>query len=127
MVAVAAGDAAEAGRQAKRADALLGDPPLTMLLSAQAAQLNGDDVKGDTAQAILARAEARVQADDLAGAVAELTKLTGAPAKSVASWRRDAESRLLADNAIAALTRVVIHQLAVPDAPTAPNGAPKGQ
>lgn len=43
MVAVAAGDAAEAGRQAKRADALLGDPPLTMLLSAQAAQLSGDD------------------------------------------------------------------------------------
>jgi HemY protein len=43
MVAVAAGDAAEAGRQARRADTLLGDPPLTMLLSAQAAQLNGDD------------------------------------------------------------------------------------
>ena len=43
MVAVAAGDAAEAGRQARRADILLGDPPLTMLLSAQAAQLNGDD------------------------------------------------------------------------------------
>ena len=43
MVAVAAGDADEAQRQAKRADALLGEPPLTMLLSAQAAQLNGDD------------------------------------------------------------------------------------
>ncbi len=43
MVAVAAGDAAEATRQSRRADALLGDPPLTMLLSAQAAQLNGDD------------------------------------------------------------------------------------
>jgi HemY protein len=43
MVAVAAGDADEAERQAKRADALLGDPPLTMLLSAQSAQLNGDE------------------------------------------------------------------------------------
>ena len=43
MVAVAAGDASEAARQARRADSLLGDPPLTMLLSAQAAQLNGDD------------------------------------------------------------------------------------
>lgn len=43
MVAVAAGDADEAQRQAKRADALLGEPPLTMLLSAQAAQLNGDE------------------------------------------------------------------------------------
>ena len=43
MVAVAAGDAEEAAKQAKRADALLHDPPLTMLLSAQAAQLAGDD------------------------------------------------------------------------------------
>ena len=43
MVAVAAGDAEEAATQAKRADALLHEPPLTMLLSAQAAQLAGDD------------------------------------------------------------------------------------
>ncbi len=43
MVAVAAGDAAEARRQSKRADALLADPPLTMLLAAQAAQLGGDE------------------------------------------------------------------------------------
>ena len=43
MVAVAAGDAEEALRQARRADSLLGDPPLTMLLSAQAAQLGGDE------------------------------------------------------------------------------------
>ncbi len=43
MVAVAAGDANEAGRQVKRAEVLLNEPPLTLLLSAQAAQLNGDD------------------------------------------------------------------------------------
>lgn len=43
MVAVAAGDSREAKRFAKRADALLNDPPLTMLLSAQAAQLDGDE------------------------------------------------------------------------------------
>ncbi|MDD9876083.1 MAG: heme biosynthesis protein HemY [Magnetovibrio sp.] len=43
MVAVAAGDADEARRQEKRAQVLLNEPPLTMLLSAQAAQLNGDD------------------------------------------------------------------------------------
>lgn len=43
MVAVAAGDAAIAQRMARRADILLNEPPLTMLLSAQAAQLNGDD------------------------------------------------------------------------------------
>ena len=43
MVAVAAGDPAEAKRHARQADALLAEPPLTLLLSAQAAQLNGDE------------------------------------------------------------------------------------
>jgi HemY protein len=43
MVAIAAGDADEARRQARRADALLNEPPLTMLVSAQAAQMHGDE------------------------------------------------------------------------------------
>jgi HemY protein len=43
MVAVAAGDGDEAKRQARKADVLLAEPPLTLLLSAQAAQLNGDE------------------------------------------------------------------------------------
>ena len=43
MVAVAAGDTEEALKQAKLAEILLNEPPLTMLLSAQAAQLNGDE------------------------------------------------------------------------------------
>jgi len=43
MVAVAAGAPEEAERWARKADSLLDEPPLTMLLSAQAAQLNGDE------------------------------------------------------------------------------------
>jgi HemY protein len=43
MVAVAAGDAEAARRQAQRANRYLDDPPLTMLLSAQAAQMEGDE------------------------------------------------------------------------------------
>ena len=43
LVAVAAGDADVARRQARRAEALVHDRPLTMLLSAQAAQLQGDE------------------------------------------------------------------------------------
>jgi HemY protein len=43
MVAVAAGDAEEAQKHARKADVLLAEPPLTLLLSAQAAQLNGDE------------------------------------------------------------------------------------
>src|SRR5262245_38323727 len=42
MVAVAAGDGAEAQRCARLAEKLLEEPPLTRLLSAQAAQLAGD-------------------------------------------------------------------------------------
>ena len=43
MVAVAAGEREEAARWARKAAALLDEPPLTMLLSAQAAQLSGDE------------------------------------------------------------------------------------
>ncbi len=43
MVAVAAGDPEESRKWAKRADNLLEDPPLTLLLSAQSAQLDGDE------------------------------------------------------------------------------------
>ena len=44
MVAVAAGDVEEARRQAKKAEGLLDDRPLTQLLTAQSAQLGGDEV-----------------------------------------------------------------------------------
>ncbi len=47
MVAVAAGDVEEATHQARRADALLDDPPITMLLSAQASQLAGDETAAE--------------------------------------------------------------------------------
>src|SRR3954471_13050992 len=42
LAAVAAGDGVEAQRHARKAEQLLAEPPLTLLLSAQAAQLNGD-------------------------------------------------------------------------------------
>lgn len=58
MVAVAAGDADGARRYARRADALLHEPPLTMLLQAQAAQLNGNnDAARDYFTAMLERPE----------------------------------------------------------------------
>jgi HemY protein len=44
LAALAAGEADEARRQASRASRLLGQPPLAMLLAAQAAQLDGDEV-----------------------------------------------------------------------------------
>ncbi len=47
LVAVAAGDAPGARSHAKRADRLLDRPPLTLLLTAQAAQLDGDENEAD--------------------------------------------------------------------------------
>jgi HemY protein len=47
MVAVAAGDPRGASRQARRAENLLDAAPLTLLLSAQAAQLEGDDTAAE--------------------------------------------------------------------------------
>ena len=47
MVAIAAGDAIEARRQEKQVQVLLEELPLTMLLSAQAAQLNGDETAAE--------------------------------------------------------------------------------
>ena len=43
LVAAAAGDPKRARRLARRANLMLDEPPLTLLLSAQAAQLEGDD------------------------------------------------------------------------------------
>ena len=58
MVAVAAGDPEEAMKHSRRADTLLNDPPLTLLLSAQAAQLNGDHTAAQKYfSAMLERAE----------------------------------------------------------------------
>jgi HemY protein len=47
LTAVAAGDPTEARRQAKIAHDLLGEPPLTLLLAAQAAQLTGDETSAE--------------------------------------------------------------------------------
>ncbi len=89
LVAIAAGDDDEARRQSRKALALVGEPPLVMLLAAQAAQIDGDEEaaqryytqmlqsketeflglrglfmaamrRGDTAQAILIAGRSRV-------------------------------------------------------------------
>jgi uroporphyrinogen-III synthase len=65
----------------------------------------GEDVPGDKPDAILARAEARLQADDVAGAVAEVEKLTGPAAASAATWLADARASLAVEQALADLSR----------------------
>ncbi|MES1991551.1 MAG: heme biosynthesis HemY N-terminal domain-containing protein [Pseudomonadota bacterium] len=60
MVAVAAGDSAEARRHAVRAQKLLADTPLTLLLTAQTAQLEGRDADANaTFETMLSSSETR--------------------------------------------------------------------
>ena len=62
---------------------------------------------GDGADAVAARVRLRLDRDDLAGAVAEVARLTGAPAAAAADWRRQAEARIALDVRIAALRGVI--------------------
>ncbi len=59
----------------------------------------GVDVPGDEPEAVLARAEARLGAGDLAGAVATVETLTG-PAAEAAAWLESARARLAAEQAL---------------------------
>jgi hypothetical protein len=63
----------------------------------------GNDVRGDTAEARVARAEAALDQGDLASAVAELDQLDGRPAEAAADWLSQAKLRLGADQAVAKL------------------------
>lgn len=60
-------------------------------------------VEGDDPGAVLARAEVKLEAGDLAAAVAELDALTGAAAEGAAAWRQEATARLDAEKALSLL------------------------
>jgi uroporphyrinogen-III synthase len=61
------------------------------------------EVEGEDAGALVARAEHRLEAGDLAGALVELDGLGGAAAEAAADWRAGAEARLAVEAALAAL------------------------
>ena len=80
----------------------------------------GADVAGQDPDAIAARAEAKVEAGDLSGAVAELEGLSGAAAEAAAGWLADAKARLAAEAALAEVTAAAAEHLA-------PGGRSSGQ
>jgi len=75
----------------------------------------GPDVEGDTPDALLARAESRLAADDLDGALAEMSKLTGPPAAAAGAWMDKAKARATAEQALKDLHLHVIGQIAQSD------------
>lgn len=66
------------------------------------------DVPGVTAEAIVARAEQRLAAGDLAAAVDEIRRLEGPPAEAAAAWLATARARRAVERALAALDARVV-------------------
>ena len=71
----------------------------------------GLDVPGDTPEARIARAEAKLAGGDLSGAVSELDSLSGAAADAVAPWLGGARARLNAVDAVIELEALAIARL----------------
>lgn len=69
---------------------------------------------GDDAEAIVARAERRLEEDQLAAAVQELEALQGPPAEVASGWLTQARKRLQAEQALKALGQSVYESSAPP-------------
>jgi len=70
------------------------------------------EVEGTGTDAVLARAEGRLQRGDLAGAVEAVKGLSGPAASAMAPWRGQAEARLSAESALQSLSALAVQRLA---------------
>jgi hypothetical protein len=100
--------AAEAVRSDRVAQASGWWRPVADRLSSLVNWRRTDAVEGSGTEAIAARAEQLLAADDLAGAIAELEKLQGPAAAAMQAWLADARARAAADAAVARLTAYVL-------------------
>lgn len=77
---------------------------------------------GDDVPSLVARAQTRLEADDLDAAVAELNALRDAAADAAAPWLKQARARLQAERALAQLSAALAEQLnAIPAHAPAPS------
>lgn len=70
------------------------------------------DVEGDDTDAIVARAQYKLDHGDVEGALAELEKLQGEPKKVAEPWIKDARGRVLADNVMGKLSGTILSKIA---------------
>ena len=87
------------------------DQTLQKLAGIVSVRRTGGDIEGDSADARIARAEARLMGGELALAVAELEGLRGAAADAAGPWLTDARARLSVNSALVALNRLLIDRL----------------
>ena len=71
------------------------------------------DVEGNSAWAIVARAESRLGQNDLTGAVTEMESLRGSAAEAAASWVAPARARVTAEHTLSEATTKAIAAVAV--------------
>jgi hypothetical protein len=71
----------------------------------------GADAPGDSTGAVVARAEAKLDEDDLSGAIAMLQALSGAAADLASPWIHDAQHRVAVDAAESDLSRIAISRV----------------
>jgi len=84
----------------------------------------GESAPGDAVDGIVARAEAKLENDDLEGATSALQSLAGMPADVVQSWIHEAQQRLMVDGAESELTRLAIDRVAAGNPQPTPASAP---
>lgn len=99
-----------------RADTLNGDggwldQSVARLGSLVSVRRQAGEVEGSGADAVVARAEARLDAGNLDGAISELQSLSGPAADAVRPWLADAEARAAANDVISKLSGAAIARL----------------
>lgn len=104
-----AGEIVQASREGEDADWV--DDALHRLSSLVTVRRAPGEATGDRADAVVARAQARMVEGDIEQAVSEIRSLSGAAARTAEPWLVDAEARLLADRIARALTDITLHRL----------------
>jgi len=82
------------------------------------------EAQGDDTESKLARAQARLDSNDIAGAAREVRGVRAVAAKPLAKWLNDAFARITLDRAVSDMTARVIQALATPLPAAAPAAAP---
>ncbi|MDE1151351.1 MAG: uroporphyrinogen-III synthase [Micavibrio sp.] len=78
-----------------------------------------DDVKGSSVDSVVARAQLKLNGNDVRGAMQELQTLDGAPAQTAAPFMEQAAGNVMADDAMGGLVQMIMEKFSDPSSLTA--------